>query len=218
MWTRWKASCSVAWASAGVRERKGSEQLNGGSAHRGDCGVGIGWGVCLSSENAKAAQVSADVEARFPEAAQQARGASPVGHSSAFQQPPGGHLGLLPAGSGYCAGVSAAARDWLFPTSRTRILLRCPTLWREESLGDGGGFVGHRRTRGVRIAAAAVPAHDAAGTGRGSARVSKREWRRMSCTASMLSTLALVEVSCCYCEQSSLIGYCSPLTRARTPP
>ncbi|CAG9579249.1 hypothetical_protein [Leishmania major strain Friedlin] len=40
----------------------------------------------------------------------------------------------------------------------------------------------------------------------------------MSRTASMLWTLALVEAGCRYCEQSSLVGYCSPLTRARTPP
>ncbi|CAG9579251.1 hypothetical protein LMJF_31_0940 [Leishmania major strain Friedlin] len=104
-----------AGAHADVSEREGGEQRNGGSAYRGDCGVGIGWGVCLSGENAKATQGSADVEARFPEeAAQQARGASPVAIPLPLNSRLTGILGFF---------------RLLVDIALACLQLRCSTLW-----------------------------------------------------------------------------------------
>ncbi|KAK7201914.1 hypothetical protein NESM_000259000 [Novymonas esmeraldas] len=111
--------------------------------------------------------------------------------------------------------LSLAVHYCLLTLSHTQVLFHCLTLWKEETLGDGGGLIDHAKRRRLSVAGAAV---EECGTSVGEADsavpMTRRERRTMSRTTSALFTLALVEANCRYYYLSFLINYCAILVGA----
>ncbi|KAK7201920.1 hypothetical protein NESM_000259600 [Novymonas esmeraldas] len=119
------------------------------------------------------------------------------------------YLNLLPTTPHKEKVTGLAAHYCLLTLSHTQVLLHCLTLWKEEKLGDGLGFIDYAKTRKLNFASVNYndDEHDDRDTETQSSRSGKDERRTMSRTASVLFTMALAEANCRYYYISFLTNY-----------